>query len=648
MDLFSQHDCDSVFDEHLHAQIKIETFFSERIVTTMSVRIQTLVKTLKAAADAYYNGTGQQLSDEEYDTLRDELEELDPQNPFLKQIGAPVPKGLAVKLPYKMASLNKIKPGTGAVESFAFSSKIKSWVLSEKLDGISVLWDTGKRKLYLRGDGLIGVDVSNYAPYINGLSPRCFNKKWVLRGELVLPKSIPVEGAQLARSWVNGQLHQKNPIPEQLGKIHFVAYELIEPTGLTREKQFQSMAEEGFEVPWTMIVPSLHDDMLGKTLLKRREMSLYDIDGIVVGENNVPVKDSGDSVTNPKDMRAFKMPMGDQQAQTEVVDILWAASYQGYWIPRLQIKPVMIGGSRIEYLTGHNARFVLENKVGKGAKIVIRKSGDVIPTLDRVLEPSATIQLPEGIWDGPEATASHLKLREGEEEENDDVVLKKLEHFAKTLDIPHLGPGLCVKLISESIVSPRDLVTVTQANLVKAIGEGMAKKIFPCIQTQLEKASEMDLMIASSMMPRGVGESKLKALFALNPDPRAWPSIKSCEGWSAAALQSFYAKLPAYEVWRGEELPMVPYPKIRMAKAPVTVITPAKKEFFCFTGFRSAELQSKLEAKGHEFTPTFSKKTTILVVTDEITLNSNTEKIRKAKESGARILTREQLIQEYL
>ena len=615
----------------------------------MSSRVQQLVTMLKTAADAYYNGTGEPMGDEQYDALRDELEELDPQNPFLKQIGAPVPKGQnVVKLPYKMASLNKIKPGSGAVESFASSSKVKSWVLSEKLDGISVLWDTGKRKLYLRGDGFTGVDVSNYAPYINGLTPRCFNKKWVVRGELVLPKSVPVEGT-LPRSWVNGQLHQKVPIPEQLGKINFVAYELIEPSGLTRERQFQLMAEEGFEIPWTMTTQTITDNNLGNALVYRRTSSNYDIDGIVVGENAVPIKDTSETVTNPKDMRAFKMPMGDQQAETDVVDILWAASYQGYWIPRLQIRPVTIGGSRIEYLTGHNARFVLDNQVGKGAKIIIRKSGDVIPTLHQVLEPNPDIQLPDGVWDGPEESAAHLKLRDDEHEENDEVIVKRLEHFAKTLDIPHLGPGLCVKLISASIVTPGDLVKVSYKALVDAIGEGMAKKVHPAIATQLEKASEMDFMVASSLMPRGVGASKLKALFALQADPRSWSSIQSCEGWSAPALKSFYARLPAYEQWRRSELPSIPYPKINRPKTPPsTGPFPAKKEFFCFTGFRSADIQAKLEAKGHEFTPTFSKKTTILVVTDTDTLNSNTEKIRKAREAGIRILTREQLIQEYI
>lgn len=604
-------------------------------IARMSATIKTLIDLLRVASDAYYNGEEPILDDDTYDRKREELEQIDPENPFLKQIGAPVSKEQgAVKLPYKMASLNKIKPGTGAVESFSSSSKVKSWLLSEKLDGISVLWDTGKKKLYLRGDGFTGVDVSNYAPSIHGLTP-LNKKKLVVRGELVLPKT---EGQALARSWVNGQLHQKTPIPEELGKIHFVAYELIEPSNLTREEQFQRMEEEGFEVPWVIITNHITDDNLESTLLYRRSQCIYDIDGIVVAENNVPLKDTSDTVNNPKDMRAFKMPMSDQKAETEVVDLLWSASYQGYLIPRIQIKPVMIGGSRIEFLTGHNARFVLDNQVGKGAKIMIRKSGDVIPTLDKVLVANKQIELPKGVWDGP-----HLKLQEGEHEENDDVVVKKLEHFAKTLDIPHLGPGQCIKLVSASIVSPGDLLKISYTDLAKAIGDGMAKKVYPAIKRQLEKASEMDLMIASSVMPRGVGESKLKTLFALEQDPRKWSSITSCDGWSSSALVSFYPKLTLYEQWRSSELATIPYPKMLVKEVIVPIAV--KKEYFCFTGFRSAELQAKLEAKGHEITSTLSKKTTVLVVTQ---IDTDTEKMKKAREGGTRILTREQLVQEYI
>jgi NAD-dependent DNA ligase len=108
--------------------------------------VNQLVSLLQQASDAYYNKEKPIMTDEEYDTLREQLEEAHPNHPFLKQIGASVGKG-AVKLAYKMASLNKIKPGSGAVDSFVASSKKKEWLLSDKLDGISVLWDTQKRKL---------------------------------------------------------------------------------------------------------------------------------------------------------------------------------------------------------------------------------------------------------------------------------------------------------------------------------------------------------------------------------------------------------------------------------------------------------------------------------------------------------------------
>lgn len=604
----------------------------------MSYSEAQLVSLLKKASDAYYNNTSEGLlGDDEYDRLRDLLEEMNANHPFLKQVGAPIEKG-AVKLPYKMASLNKIKPGTGAVESFVRSSPVPAWVLSDKLDGISVLWDTGKRKMYLRGDGLMGVDVSAFAPYISGVSPRGFNQKWVIRGELVLPNDVPIEGT-LSRSWVNGQLHQKTPLPEQLGKIRFVAYELLVPALLSRHGQLQQLAEAGFEIPWACVVTSLTDEVLSNTLILRRKDSKYPIDGIVVGENCVPKKqEGGTSVDNPKDMRAFKMPMDDQRARTTVVEILWSASYQGYWIPRIQIEPVTIGGSRIEFLTGHNARFVLTNEIGKGAIIVIRKSGDVIPTLDSVITKGGPIELPDGIWDGDVTTASHYKLKEGQA--NQEVLQKKLEHFAKTLDIPHLGPGLIAKLVAEGKDTPNDLLTIEKVDLEIIVGKGMATKIYPAIQEKLQTSSELTLMIASGMMPRGVGNTKLEALFALQADPRKWSSLKACDGWSSDALATFLTTLSSYEAWRKTELPSVPYPLIVKPQEQLPL-----RGHVCLTGFRDAIFQKKMEEKGFVFVAGVTKKVTHLIIKEA---GETSEKVKKAAELGIRILTREEAIQEYL
>jgi NAD-dependent DNA ligase len=603
-----------------------------------------LVAILKKASDAYYNNKSDGLlGDEAYDALRDELEERFPNNPFLNEIGAPVEKG-AVKLPYKMASLNKIKPGTGAVESFVSSSKVKQWVLSDKLDGISVLWDTGKRKLYLRGDGLMGVDVSAFAPYLSGLTPRGYTHKWVLRGELVLPNDVDIKGT-LPRSWVNGQLHQKKPIPQNLGKIRFVAYELVDPAHHIRSEQLQMMAEAGFEVPLYCIWGVLNDDALSSYLRQRREKSNYAIDGIVVGENSLPVKDSGDSVTNPKDMRAFKMPMEDQKATTQVVDVVWSASHQGYWIPRIQIQPVTIGGSRIEYLTGHNARVIVQQRIGKGAVIVVRKSGDVIPTLEQVVSVGSAPVLPEGEWDGDEKTASHYKVKSGTT--TDEMMNKRLEHFAKTLDIPHLGPGLIAKLVEEGKDTPNDLVTILQVDMELILGKGMSAKIFPALQQRLQTCTEMDLMIGSSMMPRGVGSTKLQGLFVKEADPRKWSSIQECEGWSKDALKSFLDTMPTYEAWRRKELPAIPYPKLSewhpMPAPGVTYDKPTG--IVCLTGFRDAQFQKKMEEKGFQFVNSVTKKTTLVIVKDR---EDTSEKTKKAEVLEIPILTREEAIQEYL
>lgn len=597
-----------------------------------------LVTILQKASDAYYNGTGDLiLGDEEYDRLREMLEKLNPHHPFLNQIGAPVAKG-AVRLPFKMASLTKVKPETGAVDSFRNYSSVKSWVLSDKLDGISVLWDMKSRKLYLRGDGMMGVDVSSFAPYLHGLTPRGFQEPWVLRGELVLPKETVVEGA-LSRSWVNGQLHQKKPIPKELAKIHFVSYEVLQPASLCRSDQFLMMTKAGFEVPVWCSVDTLTDTALIQYLNTRRERSHYPIDGIVVGENCIPTKDASADVVNPKDMRAFKMPLDDQRATTAVVDIVWSPSHQGYWIPRIQIQPVMIGGSRIEFLTGHNARTIVSNQIGKGAMILVRKSGDVIPTLERVVSLGSPPILPDGVWDGDPATSSHYKVKE--DTILPEIYAKKLEHFTKTLEIPFLGPGLLAKLVESGKHRIQDLLNLSQTDMEDVFGKGMAVKIYPALQSRLQTLTELDLMVASSKMPRGIGSSKLAALFEREPDPRNWTSISRCEGWSHDALQSFLHILPSYEAWRREELYSLPYP-LRISKQE---IKPPPKEIICLTGFRDAEFQKQLEEKGFSFVPSVTKKTTVLVVKSK---TDPSEKQRKAEELGIRILTREEAKMEYL
>jgi NAD-dependent DNA ligase len=600
-----------------------------------------IVKKLKEAADAYYNTGTPILTDDQYDALRDELEALDPSNPFLGVVGAAAKEG-TVNLPVPMPSLNKIKPLTGAVAAFVAktgSGTASSWVLSEKLDGISALWIPAERKLYLRGDGVTGQDVSHIVGLgVQGLAVK-MERGFRVRGELVIHKE-DVAANTIGRSWINGVLHRTEPDPADVAKIRFVAYEISSGKEVgTRQEQLATLAKLRYEVPWCNCVSVLDEASLAQTLKARRDISDYDIDGIVVGQNCVPEwhswTASGGSLRNPKDQVAFKMVLSDQCAECTVVAVHWGLSYQGYYIPRLEIEPVRVGGAMITYVTGHNARNIVDKGIGKGARIRIRRSGDVIPTIDGVLVPVVASMPPEGTWkwvsastaQGDPADAVHISTNE--EKPSLELLESRLKHFAIVLEIDGLGPGLVKKLVAGGITTPRLLCAATATALSDLVGKKTGVSIADGLKKAMSVMTEKRLMIASGTLPRGVGETRLDTLFAVQPDPRCWGSrLGRIDGWSEEGLAAFLKVYPQYETWRAAEFPVPTYPIL----VPLVVArVVAFKGLICFTGFRDAALERRLVEAGYEVTDTVTKKTTVLVIPDAGSESSKVDKAQKAQ-----------------
>ena len=374
--------------------------------------MDTLVLKLTRANEAYRNGKELLMTDDEYDAGMEELAKKAPNHPLLKQVRAPPTTGKVVRMPFYLGSLDKAKT---AEELEKWRKKHNTgFVLSEKLDGISGVWNPKAGSLYLSGDDNMGVDVSPWIRYIS-LSPTQLENSipenlWI-RGELIMPRSLIPEG-KLGRSIINGIFHQKMPNPAEAKKVRFVGYEIIGMSpDLSVQQQMAWLSMWKVWTPWFVYEYSLSDaNTLSTMLTRRRAESDYEMDGLVVKTNKpiVPRVLKG----NPKDALAWKPPNGESK-MSKVLLVEWNASATGKLVPRVQIEPVQLGGSTIQFVTGVNARRVVDWKIGPGAQVIIRKGGDVIPLIDSV-EVTATVVFPtEGTWewDGPPETAVNIKQK---------------------------------------------------------------------------------------------------------------------------------------------------------------------------------------------------------------------------------------------
>jgi DNA ligase (NAD+) len=385
------------------------------------------------------------------------------------------------------------------------------------------------------------------------------------------------------------------------------------------------LASAGFEVPWWMA--SAGED-LSTTLMKRRSESIYPIDGLVVGTDTVPLGVGGGETRNPTDSIAFKLSLDDQKAETTVIQIEWNASRHGMLIPRIQIEPVEIGGATIQWLSGHNAAFIFEKKLGPGARIVIRRSGDVIPALDSVLRGAPAAQMPECDWEWDSTKVQAVA--------NKVAGSKALLHALQTLEVDGIGPGLVAKLVEGGIDTMLKLWNAKTLN----IGSGRGPALMASLRKKREEASLVTLLVASNLLPRGVGERKLRVLFDKEADPRKWTSSMKVAGWSTETLEELVSALPAALDWSVSSFPgfvaSAPAPAAAApASAPASAPVAALQGHVVFTGVRDKMLEGIIKDKW-SVDDSITKKTTVLVTADEA---KETGKVKKAREAGVRIMT---------
>jgi NAD-dependent DNA ligase len=366
-------------------------------------------------------------------------------------------------------------------------------------------------KLYTRGDGKVGQDVSHLIKTLN--LPK--HKGHVVRGEFIILKDVfntkYRDKFANPRNLVSGIVNAKS-VDDKTADLHFVAYEVIRPV-LKPSAQMRLLTDLNHEVVMHQVAPSLSNALLSETLVDWRSNYEYEIDGVIVCDDHAHSRGSG----NPRHAFAFKMVLSDQVAEAKVVDVIWTASKDGYLKPRVRIEPIHIGGVTIEYATGFNGKFIEDNKIGVGAIITMIRSGDVIPYIKSVVVPASAGKMPDVPYDW---TESHVDVLLKNKNDDPTVREKNITGFFTEIGVEGLSSGNVRRIIAAGFDTVPKIVKMGKADFAKVDGfqQKTVDKLYDGIRDRVSKATIVQLMVGSNMFGHGMGERKLGPVIEAFPD----------------------------------------------------------------------------------------------------------------------------------
>ena len=594
-----------------------------------SITNDELIKFIKKANKAYFNESKEIVSDYIYDMAIDLLEEREPNNSLLKNVGNTVSKS-KVKLPYFMGSMNKFKEQKKIDLWLKKYNEIK-YIISDKLDGISALYIHSKEpKLYSRGNGSIGQDISNLLKFID--IPKSLDDGDVFRGELIVSKdyysACCASNYSSARSVVNSLVALKDLSKNKI-KLDFIVFEFIsEDTNL--EKQLLSAKKKKMNVVDSKIYSKneiKNTNILKEILLNRKSNSKYDIDGIIISSLATNYKNESG---NPDYSFAFKS--NGLGKITKVVNVEWNVSKHGKIIPRIQFDTVELNNSKVSWASGIHAQYIKENNIDIGATIRVVLSGDVIPKVVDVIIPSKTYSVPSVpyTWESVNVVAVN--------NENNQVF--RLNHFFQVLKLKNCAKATIEKLVENGFDTLYKFYKMKVEDIIDIDGFQIksATTLVSNIKELFSKTYDNALIAYASMcFGDGIGLKKLQLIESkfhhfhkidLNNE-----LLENIPGYSSKTSEKILINLECYR----EFLEYNKFIKINKEKKNNIEITGKK---YVFSGFRNSELKDKLEQSGNKVVDTLTKNIDYLVVLDKTKVTS---KVTKAKIYNIAVLSLDEL-----
>lgn len=369
-------------------------------------RMAYLIDVLNKANVEYYVNDNPTLSDNEYDSLMDELIKLEEKYPQLKQSNSPTTKvGNEV-----IAAFNKVTHPTPMFsladvfnedEVRDFDAKVRKevsnpeYVCELKMDGlaVSLIYKEGKFvSAATRGNGVIGEDITHNVRTIKKL-PLTLHKKVDLevRGEIYMNKKVfnelnekrkqeNLNLFQNPRNAAAGSIRQLDSSITKERQLDIVLYHLPNTTLKKHSETIELLKECGLPTnPNNKICKNIDEimDYIHYWTEHRPELP-YEIDGIVIKVNDLAMqKTLGYTVKYPKWAVAYKFPA--ETVITRLDDIVCTVGRTGQITPNAVLEPIKVAGSTIRRATLHNYQYISDKDLRIGDYVYLHKAGDVIP-----------------------------------------------------------------------------------------------------------------------------------------------------------------------------------------------------------------------------------------------------------------------------
>ena len=318
--------------------------------------------------------------------------------------------------------------------------------------------------------------------------------------------------------------------------------------------------------------------------------------------------------------------------------------------PRVQIETIQLGGVKITFATGYNAKFIEDNKIGVGAIVELVRSGDVIPKITRVIVPAEQSKMPTETYTWNDTNVDVLIEDIGS---NKTVQEKNLVAFFTEIDVDGLKAGNIKKLMDAGFDTVAKILAMTSNDFKTAGFKTTAEKYASNIDTRIKDVDLVTLMSASGLMGRGIGLRKIKPVLEAFPDIMTSSEandvkigkIKTVSGIEQKTAKIFVENIPKFIAFVNECGLESKLNYVKKVEEKVSIKHPLNGKKIVMSKIRDKEIIEKLPLYGATLEDTMKKDIFVLIVKSK---DEETTKTKYAVEHNIPIMTPDEFISTHL